>query len=189
MSKSRTFIAIAITKEMQQYAKQAIGLLRPLTDNIQWVSPENLHWTLQFLGKVDDTDLHAICRCLSEVAAEQAMFSLTARGIGAFPSIDQPRLLWLGAKQGGNQLIELQDRIEAGMADLGFQPERRGFVPHLTLGRIGRGKHGGTPLAERLAKMADFKGGTTAVDRVTLFASELGRDGPSYHVISRAPLA
>jgi len=189
MSKSRTFIAVAISKEMLQYAKQAIGILRPLADNIKWVSPENLHWTLQFLGEVDDTQLHAVCRRVGEAAAEQELFSLSARGVGAFPSIEQPRTLWLGAKEGRDQLLQLQDRIEAAMADLGFRPERRTFVPHLTLGRIGSGRHGGTLLAERLAKMTDFEGGITPVNEVTILASEPSRDGPTYHIVSRAPLA
>jgi len=189
MSKSRIFIAVSISKEMQQYAKQAIGILRPLADNIKWVSPENLHWTLQFLGDVDDTQLHAVCQRVAAATADQDVFSLTSCGVGAFPSVKQPRILWLGAEQGSDQLIQLQDRIEAAMADLGFHAERRRFVPHLTLGRVGSGRDGGTQLAERLAKMADFVGGTTTVDEVTVFASELGRDGPTYHIVSRAPLA
>jgi len=189
MSKSRTFIAVAISKEMQQYAKQAIGILRPLTANIKWVSPENLHWTLQFLGEVDDTQLHTVCQRVGEAAAEQELFSLSSRGVGAFPSIDQPRTLWLGAEEGRDQILQLQDRIEAAMADLGFRPERRTFVPHLTLGRISSGRDGGAPLAERLAKMPNFEGGITTVDQVTIFASELGRDGPTHHIVSRAPLS
>ncbi len=189
MSKSRIFLAVAISKEMQQYAKQAIGILRPLTDNIKWVAPENLHWTLQFLGEVDDTHLHTVCQRVGEAAAEQELFSLSSRGVGAFPSIEQPRTLWLGAKEGRDQLLQLQDKIEAGMADLGFRPERRTFVPHLALGRIASGRHAGTPLAERLAKMTNFEGGITTVDQVTVFASEPSRDGPTYHIVSRAPLA
>jgi len=189
MSKSRIFISVTISKEMRQYAKQAIGILRPLTDNIKWVSPENLHWTLQFLGEVDDTELHAVCRRVDKAAAEQELFSLSSRGVGAFPSIDQPRTLWLGAEEGRDQLLRLQDKIEAAMADLGFRPERKNFVPHLTLGRIVSGRHAGNQLAERLAKMTDFEGGITTVDQVTVFASESSRDGSTYHIVSRAPLA
>lgn len=189
MSKSRTFIAIAISKEMRQYAKQAIGILRPTTENINWVAPENLHWTLQFLGEVEDTELHAVCRSISKAAAEFEAFTLSSAGVGAFPSIDQPRTIWLGATEGGEQLIKLQDKIEGNMADLGFHPDRRTFTPHLTLGRVSSGRDGGTQLAERLAKMTNFEGGVTTVDQVTVFSTEPSRDGPTYHVTSRAPLA
>ncbi len=189
MSKSRTFIAVAISKEMRQYAKQAIGILRPLASNIKWVAPENLHWTLQFLGEVDDNQLHEVCQSVGAAAAEQELFSLSAHGVGAFPSIDQPRVLWLGAEEGNEQLIQLQDRIEATLADLGFRPERRTFTPHLTIGRLGSGRVDGNELAERLTKMTNFEGGITTVNEVTIFSSELGRDGPTYHVVSRAPLA
>ena len=189
MSKSRIFIAVAISKEMRQYAKQAIGILRPLASNIKWVAPENLHWTLQFLGEVDDNLLHEVCQSVGEAVAEQELFSLSARGIGAFPSVEQPRILWLGADEGRQQLIELQDRIEAAMADLGFRPERRTFTPHLTLGRLGSGRGAGSELAQRIATMNEFEGGSTTVDEVTIFSSELSREGPTYHVVSRAPLA
>jgi 2'-5' RNA ligase len=70
---------------------------------------------------------------------------------------------------------------------LGFRGENRAFVPHLTLGRVNRGD-AGRMLAERLEKLSDFDGGVMGVDAVTVFASELGRDGPTYHVLANAPL-
>ncbi len=188
MSKSRTTIAIAVSEDMKQHAKQAIGILRTSTDNIKWVSPENLYWTLQFLGDVDDTELHAVCQSVTQAVAEHEAFDLSSSGVGAFPSIDSPRTLWLGAGQGGEELIQLQDHLEQSMADLGFHPDRRHFFPHLTLGRISSGRDGGTKLAEQLAKMKNFDGGFTTVEEVHVFASELRREGPTYHVISRASL-
>jgi 2'-5' RNA ligase len=62
-------------------------------------------------------------------------------------------------------------------------------MPHLTLGRAGPGPRGGDKLSERLEKLADFDGGVMGVDAVTVFASELGREGPTYHVLAQAPLS
>jgi 2'-5' RNA ligase len=85
--------------------------------------------------------------------------------------------------------VELQADIEDALRSLGFRGENRQFVPHLTLGRVGRGSDGGQVLAERLTKLADFDGGAMGVDVVTVYASELGPDGPTYHVLARAPLS
>jgi 2'-5' RNA ligase len=86
-------------------------------------------------------------------------------------------------------MVALQADIEQALSSLGFRGENRKFVAHLTLGRAGRGPGAGRMLSERLEKLADFDGGVMGVDAVTVFASELGREGPTYHVLAHAPLA
>lgn len=189
MSKTRTFVAVAASEDLRERAQAAIATLRSAVDNIKWVSPENLHWTLQFLGDISDSEIADVCRLVAKVASRFEPFPLTAEGIGAFPSVDRPRALWLGAGQGGEDLCVLQRSIEEALAELGFRGERRRFVPHLTIGRVGRGSHGGTRLAEQVVALADFEGGAMIVEELTVFASRLERKGPAYHVLSHAPLA
>jgi 2'-5' RNA ligase len=189
MAKTRTFIAIEATDEVHASALAAIERLRSATENVKWVEPDNLHWTLQFLGDLTDVEMAEVCLRTVRTAAQHEGFTIEGRGIGAFPSRDRPRTLWLGAGEGAEQMCDLQAAIEDALRSLGFRGENRKFVPHLTLGRAGRGSDGGAMLAERLAKLADFDGGVMGVDRVTVYASELGREGPTYHVLARAPLA
>jgi 2'-5' RNA ligase len=145
---------------------------------------------VQFLGDLTDVEMAEVCLRTVRAAAKQEAFTVAARGVGAFPNIHRPRVLWLGAGQGGDELSRLQAGIEASLNSLGFRGENRQFVPHLTLGRVAsRGASGGPVLAERLAKLADFDGGLMSVDEAIVFASELGREGPEYHVLARAPLA
>jgi 2'-5' RNA ligase len=189
MAKIRTFIAVEATDAVHAAAMSVIDRLQSAADNVKWVEPDNLHWTLQFLGDVDDVDLHQVCKQTALAAAEHEAFSLSAVGVGAFPSPARPRTLWLGAGSGSDELIALQESIEQRLAPLGFRGEHRQFVPHLTIGRVGRGSHGGDLLAERLEKLTDFAGGEMPVDRVTVFSSELERHGPVYHVMAQADLA
>jgi len=189
MSKTRTFIAVAASDEVYASARATIAMLRPLSGNVSWVVPDNLHWTLQFLGEVDDTGVYAICREVARAAADVKAFALSALGVSAFPSIDKPRAIWLGAGEGSDALCELQDRIEDRMAKLGFRPERRRYTPHLTIGRVQQGSHGGAPLGEKLAELINFEGGLMEVDEVIVYGSELSREGPTYHVLGRASLA
>ena len=188
MSTTRTFIAIEANDAVYARALTAIEMLRPLTDNVRWVAADNLHWTLQFLGDVEDTEIYTVCRNVSHVATEFESFALRGLGIRAFPSIEKPRTIWLGAGEGSDILCELQDGVEGRMADLGFRPDRQRFTPHLTLGRVQRGSHGGAALSEQLADLADFDGGIMEVDEVIIFGSELTREGPIYHVQGRAAL-
>ena len=189
MSKTRTFIAIEATDEVHASALTAIDRLRSAAENVKWVEPDNLHWTLQFLGDLSDVEMAEVCLRTVRTAAQHEGFTVEAIGVGAFPSIQRPRTLWLGAGEGAEQMVELQASIEQALRSLGFRGENRQFVPHLTLGRASRGAGGGQVLAERLEKLADFDGGVMGVDAVTVYASELGRDGPTYHVLARAPLA
>jgi RNA 2',3'-cyclic 3'-phosphodiesterase len=189
MAKTRTFIAIAAVDEVHAAALTAIERLRSSTENVKWVEPENLHWTLQFLGDLTDVEMAEVCLRTVRTAAKHEAFTLEARGVGAFPSSQRPRTLWLGAGEGAERVVELQAAIDESLRSLGFRGENRQFVSHLTLGRVGRGSDGGRLLAERLTKLADFDAGAMGVDAVTVYASELGREGPTYHVLAHAPLA
>lgn len=190
MAKTRTFIAIAAIDEVHAAAMTAIERLRSAAENVKWVEPDNLHWTLQFLGDLTDVEMAEVCLRTVRAAAQEEAFTVAAHGVGAFPSNERPRVLWLGAGEGGEAMRRLQARIEESLSSLGFRGENRQFVPHLTLGRVAsRGGNAGPVLAERLAKLGDYDGGVMAVDEVTVYASEPSRSGPTYHVLARAPLA
>ncbi len=188
MSKTRTFIAIEASDEVYANALSTIKSLKALTENMRWVAPDSLHWTLQFLGEVDDTDLYSICRDVKRAAAEIEPFHLASHCVAAFPSNEKPRTVWLGAGEGSKTLKQLQDSIEDRMAKLGYRPERHRFKPHLTLGRVQQGSHGGEALSKQLAELADFDGGQMEIDEVLIYGSEMTREGPTYHVLGRAPL-
>ncbi len=173
---------------MQVRALEAIDRLSSFRADVKWVAQDALHWTLQFLGDLDDDELAQVCRRVASAVRGHAPFPLVAHGIGAFPAVARPRTLWLGAGEGGDALCRLQSAGEKALSDLGFRGERRPFVPHLTLGRVGRGGAGRQRLVERLTELADFTGESMLVEEVTVQASYLQRSGPTYQVLARAPL-
>ena len=179
MAKTRTFIAVEAVDGVHALAQAAIERLRPLSANVKWVEPENLHWTLQFLGDLKDEEVAEVCRRTQKVVARLEPFSLTAANVGAFPKTDKPRVLWLGAGEGSDQFYQLAAAIEESLASLGFRGENRQFVPHLTLGRVGPGGDLG-PLIAGLKEFGDFAGGQMFVDEVVVYASEPQRSGPKY---------
>jgi 2'-5' RNA ligase len=184
----RTFIAVTISPEIRQAAGELADLLRPAAGDVKWVEPENLHWTLQFLGDVDALEIPAVCSAVSAAVTEVESFDVEARGAGAFPAPDRPRTLWLGAGAGAQAMVALHGAIQRKLKRLGYRAEQRRFVPHITLGRAGR-KSPPRPLIRELAGLAEFDAGSMLVDEVTVFASKLTTEGPQYEVVARAPLA
>jgi 2'-5' RNA ligase len=186
--KTRTFIAVPAAPQTRTAATRLIDRLRPSAGDVRWTPTDNLHWTLQFLGDVDDLQIPAVCDAIAAAAAEIEPFELEARGAGAFPAADRPRTLWIGAGQGSEVMCELQAAIEKQLVDLGYRGESRRYVPHITLGRVGRGADLQS-LAAELATFADLDAGTMLVDEVTIFASQLTREGAIHEALAHAPLA
>jgi 2'-5' RNA ligase len=119
MAKTRTFIAVEAVDGVHCQALSAIDRLRPHAPNVKWVEPENLHWTLQFLGDLRDEEIAEVCRRVGKAVARCEAFSLTAVGVGAFPKPDRPRVLWLGAEEGTDEFCQLQSAIEKNLESMG----------------------------------------------------------------------
>ncbi len=94
------------------------------------------HLTLRFLGEVPPGRLDAIVAAIDEAVTATPPFDLTLDGVGAFPSSDRPRVVWVGAAEGGPATVALADRVAAALEGAGFPRERDPFVPHVTLFRV-----------------------------------------------------
>jgi 2'-5' RNA ligase len=147
------------------------------------VPPERRHVTLRFLGEVSERRVPSIADGLAKLTGPPA-FPLTVQGMGAFPDLHRPDVLWLGCGDGGRSLAQLAESVRSV---LGLGPERRDFHGHLT---VARRRHERSP-AEAAASLEDALPqwrsafwGTVMVDRLQLFRSDLFPDGPRY-----APLA
>jgi len=188
MAKTRTFVAIDVSSEVKTHALELARRLKPHAGDLRWVAPDGLHYTLAFLGDLTDQELAEVCLQVGRVAEAFAPFALQAAGTGAFPDMDRPRTLWIGVGQGGEKLSELQAQLASALAELGYRSENRRFVPHLTIGKSGRSPDAAVQLKPRLQEFAVYDAGTTDVTQLTVFASELSREGPEYHVLARCPL-
>lgn len=185
----RSFIAIPLTGEVQRAARKIARELRSENDGMKWVPDDNLHLTLKFLGDVVDRDVPQVCNVIRECCQGTPQFEIEVEGTGGFPSDQRPRVVWAGITSGGESLVELVTRLEAGLAKLGFKPEPRDYRPHLTLGRVRSGSRAAAP--EVVNKVVRFKHrrlGTMLVDQIRLYASYLDKEGPSYHVMDTVGL-
>ena len=185
----RTFIAVPVAPELASRARVLIDKLRLSTAKAKWVEAKNLHWTIKFLGDIELRETAAICKAVSAAVAPFTPFDVEASGAGAFPDPARPRTVWLGMGQGSEEMISLHDAIERSLEPLGYRAENRRFRPHITIGRVRQSTAEGIQDLGRLVQEnADFDGGLTSVDEVTIFSSELGRDGPTYDPLGHAEL-
>jgi 2'-5' RNA ligase len=103
--------------------------------DVRWVRPENVHLTLKFLGDVSKDALGRVAEALERVRGRHEPFEAEPSGFGAFPSARRARILWAGIGEGSEPLRALAEDVEASLEPLGFGPEDRAYMAHLTLGR------------------------------------------------------
>lgn len=184
----RTFIAIDLAPRLKDALQGLVRDLSPLATNIRWVRTGGMHLTLKFLGEISDGQAAAVAAEVGTIAAGTARFSIRLRGVGAFPpGRSAPRVVWAGVEAGPG-LVALQQRIETAVSTLGFEPERRPFQPHLTLGRAklpGRQER----LLQEMNRLKDREFGEMEVDRLTLFRSVLAPGGAEYSVLGEFELS
>ena len=175
----RSFLAIELPKPILKKIEEVQGDLRSAHADVRWVSPEKIHLTLKFFGNIEESRIDSIFKSIEEPARGTPPFSLKVRGVGAFPQLKNPRVIWVGLVNGSEILTSLQIQIETQLEKVGFQPEDRPFHPHLTLGRM-KSSRGKEELAGRMEKHKEEEFGDLRVERVVLFKSELKPSGPIY---------
>ena len=179
----RCFVAVEIPEPIQ-------ALLKPVQTHLQsqihrgtsWTKPGNFHLTLKFLGDIHPEASNDVSEALRRVTERHPPFSIAFGGIGAFPNLARPRVIWLGIKQGASTVSHLAKAVNLELADLGFSPDNR-FHPHLTLARL-RTATNLEPLKNILRKYDTIVGGSMRVNEIALMQSQLHRNGAIYTSLS-----
>jgi RNA 2',3'-cyclic 3'-phosphodiesterase len=191
MSLLRTFIAVEIPLHVQKLIQQATESLHKELGSglIRWVPVQNIHITLKFLGDVSPTSVDHLTQILRAEADTCPAFDIAICGLGSFPSLRRPRVLYIGI-QAPAEFEALYRGIESACARLGYESEERGFSPHLTIGRV---KQDASAVDQQRIRRA-LEGtkidslGTARVNSVHLYKSELKPTGSVYTQIFSAPL-
>jgi 2'-5' RNA ligase len=179
----RAFIALQVPAEIRRAAGEAIRTWGKSMEGVRWVKPENLHLTLKFLGQTSAGRAGEISRRLSESLEEFAPFTTRFRGVGALPSVKRPRVLFVDIDEGREKLMALSKQVDRNMTSLGFDPESRESLPHLTVGRIKYLKNRNGP-TRWCQDNRDLILGSFRVEEVAFIRSELRPDGPVYTVLN-----
>jgi 2'-5' RNA ligase len=161
--------------ELPWEIRQRLGFLGGGIPGARWVPAENYHLTLRFIGEVPAHRAEEIDLAFSTLRGRG--FELTLAGIGTFSKGGRETQLWVGVDR-NPALDHLQGKIETALQRAGLEPERRRFVPHVTLARLDNAapaKLAGFVQAHNL-----FRSAPMAIDHFTLFSSRLGKEAAVY---------
>lgn len=191
MNQIRVFIAVDLPPAIQESVeKQTAHLRHTLGDDlIRWVPAQNMHLTLKFIGNIAASHLDFLKQMLTQSVNSQRQFDLQVGGIGSFPNLKRPRVLWVGIHAPAD-LTSLQKNVEAGAVRLGYEKEERAFSPHLTLGRVRQNVSAADLQRIRSALENTQIGriGTATIEAVHLYKSDLHADGSIYTKLLSVPL-
>ena len=175
----RTFIAIELPEKIIYTIKKVQEEIKSYGLKIRWVRPENIHLTLKFLGDTKAADTENVARAVSESVTDYPPISLAVKGIGVFPGIKRPRVIWLGVSNQLDVLTTFQKTLDEKLEAIGFPKEKRPFRGHLTLGRI-KSKIDPKTLNDALKEFTRFESEHFLADRIILYKSDLKPNGPVY---------
>lgn len=177
----RSFFAFDIDNEtILKRITDIQSLLAKTGADLKLVEPRNIHVTLRFLGNVTAGMVEKIFDEMKQV--QFVPFDVRLQGIGAFPNLRYPRVLWVGITQGADQLRSVFNQLEPRLHSLGFAHDPKGFSPHLTIARVKSGRNK-AELGEVVTENVNYEFGIIKAQCLRLKKSDLTPRGPIYSTL------
>lgn len=164
---ARLFISLAVPEKTRKAIKSRTSSLRGSLGNIRWESAGKFHITLRFLGQTRRAEIGAITAAVRRCCEGFSPQNIKTSGVEALIRKRYPETLAV-IVEAENSLFDLKDAIDSALESIGFEPEKRDFIPHITIGRAKK--------RMKLPELPCFEIGFTA-DTVCLMESELRREG------------
>ncbi|MCG6980113.1 MAG: RNA 2',3'-cyclic phosphodiesterase [Deltaproteobacteria bacterium] len=184
----RSFIAI----DLPEATREAIAVLQERLKRsragVRWMKPGSIHLTLKFLGNILPEQVDEIAAAAAQLIRDEPPITLYAAGLGSFPSLRKPRVIWVGLQGEVDRLTKIQTGLENTLETLGFAREGRGFRPHLTIGRI-KDRHRLQGLIEAMSTVELPEFNSFDANEIILYKSDLRPTGAIYTKLHRMPLA
>ncbi len=187
----RSFIAINLPDQIKNSLTTIQDDLRKSGADVSWVARNNIHLTLRFLGDINDTQSKAITQILNEIAAQTRVFTMDLSGIGAFPSVISPRVIWIGIAADNQEIKKIAQLLEPRIQTVGIAAEKKEFNAHITLGRVRSDLNRVhlTNAIKELQACPEAAKQAVAITTITLIQSTLTPRGPIYETLAAASLA
>ena len=191
MDTLRTFIAVDFPIEIKAKIEEITTYFKTQLPSkvIKWVDANNMHLTLKFMGETPANQLEPIKRAMQQVVNTFPIFEIAIENLGMYPNAKKPRVVWLGIS-GEKNLISLHKQIDQALKEIGIQPERRPFSPHLTVGRVRRSVDPESVIivGKTLSEFKVSTLGRVTINEVVYYQSELTPQGPNYTILQSTPL-
>lgn len=179
--KIRAFLSIDINED--KLLNEIVGIQRKLDQNtakMKLVERENIHFTWRFFGDTKIKRIEQIKEKLSEIDFEP--FDIIIGGVGTFPNIRRPRVIWVGVLDNIDEMRGLKNQTDNLLATIGYAKERRIFIPHATIARV-RSIHDKAGLQENIQTIENQEVGKMTVSKISMTKSTLTSSGPIYETL------
>lgn len=186
----RTFIAAVLPDSVREELARVQAELQAEKFKFRWVKLENIHLTLIFLGDVDPEIVEGISVAVADTARCHNPIRLAIQGLGVFPGIKRPRIIWVGMAGEVKILREIKSSLDRSLLKINglkFKPERRPFRAHLTLGRA-KGRIDGRKLAAAMNRLQIALSAPFTIAEIHVLRSDLRPAGAVYTKLSSAGL-
>ena len=178
----RIFVAVALAPALLAAVSGMRARLAEAESTLRWVPPENLHFTLKFLGGITPPQLAGVVAAAREVAARTQRFSIMLAGLGAFPSARRPRVVWVGVSSGADHLVALAEHLDVVLRPAHASREDRPFRPHLTIARV-RDAAPVRDLSKEIDALRELEWGSQTVGAIRVMESHLRPSGAIYQPV------
>jgi 2'-5' RNA ligase len=183
MSQERIRSFIAVDLDEASIRERLVAAQRDLQQTgaqLKIVEPEIMHLTLRFLGEIPQTTVERVKEAMSSVRF--APFEIEFTGLGVFPNPRRINVVWVGIKQGSEQLNDIFHQLEPQLRKIGLPPDDKGFSPHMTIARV-KSAANREALVSYVDKMREQEFGRMGARAVRLKKSTLTPKGPIYTTI------
>lgn len=178
MASWRLFLAVPVPPTVEERLEEILKKVSGFRE-VKWVSKEQLHITLRFIGNMEESLVPKLGSLVQETTREFPPFEMEIDGLGAFPNVSRPRVLFVPLVRGEETFRLMENRISSSLEAMGLRPEEREYHPHLTLGRA-RENQDAREAVKFLQSLLPTKAGPWKMDRFILFKSQLTSEGPIY---------
>ena len=172
----RLFVSVEVSvSETMRSAISEIGSIR----NVRPSREDQIHITLSFLGDTPSERIPGLVSNLRGTLSGTSSFGLSLKGVGAFPNVRRPRVVWIGIDDGRDELALLADRVREAVRKSRLRQDDKPFSPHVTVGRV----QGPADVSETERKYRDTVFSEFTVGSVRLMRSVLGPSGAKHTVV------
>ena len=187
--KIRSFLAFELPLEIEAVVTWVSDELKQSSLDAKWVKSGNIHLTVVFMGDVEVNEIPAIKEEVGKVCLTYGAFGISLKGLGCFPHMRKPRIIWVGLDGDLERMSLFRDALQERLIPFGIKEEKRRFEPHLTLGRFRRPKRMDSEGLELLSGNEDLTSPVCPLKELVLFKSELKPGGARYTRLDVCPLS
>jgi RNA 2',3'-cyclic 3'-phosphodiesterase len=170
----RVFLAIEIPGAIKEHLSMVTKTMSQRISGVKWVKAEGLHMTLKFFGEIGENKVQEIEEALEGINKQHPAIPMQLKEINVFPDLMRPRVIVAALQEGVDNVKAIFHDIESRLLAVGIEKEKRGFTPHITIGRV---KDTALLLKKNLLPLEEKR---FILDNLVLYQSTLTREGALY---------